>query len=736
MQGKGRRRSLLSGAPERRWPDAAVHHGARWLVLLLLGAGLVALYPSDPVVGVGRYRAGTVADRDLIAQVGFPVPKDAALLARERAAAAASVIPTFIYRESARDSALAGLERFFARIDSAARAGGAAGIGGVLSTTGIDASAEQVELLADGRVGGRLRSDAAMAIGTLTPGGVMAPGAASALTTDSIRVVSNGAESVVARNSVLSGREFYDRAVAGRDPDPETDLLRMILGRFLAASLVPDVARTNRDMTTARDTVQIMEARVLEDEAIVRANDPVGEAELRKLEAYRAQLRVQGINVDGSNVEGALGGLILNAVLLAVFGVLLFYFRPEVYRSFRSVVAIAGIFTVYLVSASFIAGLGVPPAALPIVFVAVSLSVLWDGRLALLAVFVLSSLTVLQEPFAAVHIFVTVLSGGAAAALSVRAFRRLAQTWVFIAITAGVYALVIMGLQLRGADFAFIPSLAWALLSTVTGAILAIGFLPVFEWLTGITTDQTLIGWADANRPLMRRLAVDAPGTFAHTMQVANLAEAGAGAIGANELLCRAGIYYHDVGKTVRPGYFIENQHGDNPHDHLDPRESATIVRNHVVEGVNMARNEKVPEVLVDFISEHHGDQTISFFLRQAREQAEEEGTEPPDPELFRYPGPRPQSRETAIAMLADSVESAARALKDPTEARILALIEDIVAGKAESGQLDEAPLTFRDLALLKARFAKVLGGIHHQRIDYPGTRHLTERTGPGIAGQ
>lgn len=720
MSAGSRKHSLLSGVPERRWPDGAVHHGVRWLLLVLLSGGLLILYPSDPGVGIGRHRAGTVAQRDIIAQVSFPVPKDSAELRRQRDAAASSVIPTFTYRSTAADSSLAGLAAFFARVDSAASVDGVAGIASVLTASGIQADAAQVELLAEAGRNEDLREQAESAIRVLTPDGVMAPGAASRITTDSVRVVRGAGGSVVARSSVLSGREFYDRALAGRDPGPETDLLRVVLARYLVPSLLPETARTERERAFARDTIPIMEGRVLEGEAIVRANDQVGEEQLRKIEAYRDQLRAEGISVDSSNLAGNLGGLVLNILFLTVFGVLVFFFRPEIYHSFRFMLAILGVFSLYFVAAFVMTGLELPPAALPVVFVAVSLSILWDGRLALLAVFVVCAMTAMQEPYGEVPVLVTLLAGGSAAALSVRTFRRLAQTWVFIAVTAGAYALVLAGLQMRGADFALLSSLLWALISTVSGVILAIGFIPVYEWIAGITTDQTLIGWADANRPLMRRLAVEAPGTFAHTLQTASLAEAGARAIGANALLCRAGVYYHDIGKMRRPGYFVENQHGANPHEGIDPLQSATIIRDHVVDGAKMARDEKVPEVLVDFIREHHGDQTIGFFHHLAQELAEREGKDPPDPSDFRYPGPRPRTRETAIAMLADSTESAARALDSPTEERLRELIDDIFDAKARRGQLDDCPMTFQDLAQLKKHFATYLSGSHHTRIKYP----------------
>ena len=250
------------------------------------------------------------------------------------------------------------------------------------------------------------------------------------------------------------------------------------------------------------------------------------------------------------------------------------------------------------------------------------------------------------------------------------------------------------------------------------------GFVPVFEWFTGIITDQTLLEWGDPNRPLLRRLSMEAPGTYAHTIQVVNLAEAAATAIDANGLLCRVGLYYHDVGKILKPHYFVENQpEGRNPHDRLKPDTSAAIILEHITEGYKLAKDEGVPDFLADFILEHHGTQRIGFFYEAA---VEEYGAANVDPSDYQYPGPKPQSRETAIAMLADTVESATRALKDPTSERIRGLIDSVVDAKIAGGQLDEAPLTLREISTIKKAFAKVLSGVYHQRIDYPQTRHLT----------
>ena len=220
---------------------------------------------------------------------------------------------------------------------------------------------------------------------------------------------------------------------------------------------------------------------------------------------------------------------------------------------------------------------------------------------------------------------------------------------------------------------------------------------------------------------------MEAPGTYAHTINVANLAESGCNAIGANGLLCRVGVFYHDVGKMVKPHYYVENQpERGNPHDRLKPDASAAIVKEHVVEGLRLAREAKVPDVVATFIPEHHGTQMIGFFWEKA---VAEYGEETLDPEDYRYPGPKPQSRETAIAMMADSVESATRSLQDPTPDRIRGLIH------SRDGQLDESPITLREIAQVEETFVKVLASVYHQRIDYPETRHLTEAPNPGTGG-
>jgi putative nucleotidyltransferase with HDIG domain len=324
-----------------------------------------------------------------------------------------------------------------------------------------------------------------------------------------------------------------------------------------------------------------------------------------------------------------------------------------------------------------------------------------------------------QAPFRGTNALFINLVGGAVAALSVRTVDRRRQAYTWLAATGSAYlvAAIAIGLMLDQSPSVIAASAGHGALNALASILLALLLLPIAESFTGIETDLTLLEWSDLNRPLMQRLSLEAPGTFAHTMVIANLADAACRAIGANALLARVGAYYHDIGKLARPQYFVENQARDrNPHESLRPRASAEIIRAHVEEGLRLAEQHRVPRVLRAFITEHHGTGPIAYFLGKARG---EKGSEVDQTE-YEYPGPVPRSAETAVVMLADGVEAATRVLSEPTRPRVREVVEHIVRQRLEQGQLREAPLTLRQLELVKEEFARVLAGMYHRRIDYP----------------
>ena len=729
--------SRLSGKPGVSWGERVRHHGSRILLLVALAVSVTVLFPPTRMVRESALPDGGIATEDITAEIAFSVPKTATELERDQRLAMEAVPPTFEYRPAASDSVSARLGRFFDQLDAAAESGDTLRVGETLRRSRIGATPSQVRHVLNDQTRAAFRRAALRAASEILPRGVVDPARVLDLTTETVTVRRGGEEESVAAESVLTSADFYAAAVQllpGNLPPEAQELLRLMLVSHLEHSLTLDVVETERDRNAGRESVPITKGDVLQRQVIVRAGDPIGPETRERLDAYYAALRAQGGGQLGDlDIAALVGTSLLNVMLLAIFGLLVYFARPEVYANYRWLLLLVVLTAAYFGAAAVIDRSGLPPEALPIAFVALPVSVLWDTRMALLLVLVLAAITGTLTPFADYGTVLAIMAGGAAASMSVRAVRRRSETWVSIAIIAGAAGLVLLahGMATSRPLIDVARGAGVFTVNATASALLAMGFLWVFELFTGITTDQTLLEWADPTRSLLRSLAMEAPGTYAHTISVANLAESAATRIDANGLLCRVGMLYHDVGKMLKPHYFVENQpDGRNPHDKLKPETSAAIVREHVTEGVRLAREAKVPEVVVQFINEHHGTQRIGFFYEKAREESED-GV---DAQRFSYPGPKPRSKETAIAMLADSCESAARAMQDPSPERVRDLIDTIVESKISDGQLDEAPLTLREIALVKDQFVSVLSGAVHRRIEYPETKHLTDPTANGGA--
>jgi cyclic-di-AMP phosphodiesterase PgpH len=723
---------LLNRPPQNRWPEGAVHHGLR--VLLLVGVAVLAtaLFPVAPLADFPVLERGMVAETDVIAEVPFPIYRSEAELERARQDAAAAVEPIFVYDDSAVDAMLTSSEAFFAALDSAL-----AGVAQpevarrrareVLTGYALPPSTQDLDILTDPRQRERLRRSVRQVILDELPRGIALSGELEEADSRQIRLITPRQDRSVHRDSVLTTVDFFNRSrlhVPAQAPAGYDQLQRLVLVRFMTPSIRPDWTATEQERARARAAVRVTRGDVLQGERIITARERVGDAEIERLRAYQQELeRLGQLGGDARRLLRTAGQLLFNLIILSLFGALLYFYRPEVYGNARHTAVLAILMAALVASAALVARYDVAIALIPIAFPALVVATLWDGRLAINLSIVGAILLSGQTPFLGITALLTLVTAGAVASLSVRVVRRRAQTWGFIVLITCAYILAAVVLALlRAWSFPeVLAAVGWGGVSAVASAFAALGFMPLLEGYTRITTDQTLLELADANRPLLRRLAREAPGTYAHSIAVANLAEAAAAAIGANALLTRVGVYYHDVGKMTRPHYFIENQPGGrNPHDKLKPAMSAAVVRNHVVDGLKLAEEERLPAVIRDFIAEHHGTQSISFFYDQAREAEPDAELNPRD---FEYPGPKPRSRETAILMLADSVESAARVLPEPTPENIKDLVDRIVQGKIDAGQLEETPLTLRELTLVKAELSSVLSGMYHQRLDYPTTR-------------
>lgn len=274
---------------------------------------------------------------------------------------------------------------------------------------------------------------------------------------------------------------------------------------------------------------------------------------------------------------------------------------------------------------------------------------------------------------------------------------------------------------LSGATESLRFDLLCGLINGMLVAILSLGLLPLFEYLFEVATDFRLVELCNLNHPLLRQMILKAPGTYHHSVVVGTLAEAAAEAIGANALLCRVGAYYHDIGKMTKPSYFVENQTDTKDrHGKLKPSLSSLVVVSHVKAGVELGRDYGLPPAVLEMIPQHHGTRLVTFFYHKAMNVQDPDLGEVRE-EAFRYPGPKPQTKEAAILMLADAVEAAARTLTERTPGRFQALVGTIVNAIFTDGQLNECELTFRELHLIEESFVRALSGIYHHRVDYPG---------------
>ena len=667
-----------------------------------------------------RLEVGAVAPVDVIAPRGFVVVKTPAERGMEAEALAATVKAVVRSDPGAADTALALASHAFAALDSAAAAGGP--LAPVARAAGVALDSAGAAALERGGVRARLRR-AVLAALRGSRSGYLAPGVSPVDLGRDVVLRGEGAERTAPGDSLPTFGDFLEAASrtqpAGADAAEEALYVRL-LGAFFQPTLVYERAETEQRRNQLRRSVDTVAAVVRPGEKIIGAHEVVTPEAARKLDALRLVLRRAALG-PAAGLLTALGEIGLGALVLAVFGAFCAYHRRAIYRSIRALGAFAVGFGVTLAAAGLVARAAPErPELIPVAFAAMLFTMLFDGRVALLAAAVVAALVAIQPSFAGTHAPAIVFVAGAAAALSLERIRRRSDVYRSIALVTAVYAAAaaLAALAGGGSLAGFGRSTLYGAANAVFSVMLAMLVLPLAEGFTHCTTDLTLLELSDPSRPLLRRLATEAPGTYAHSVAMANLCEAACNAIGANGLLARVGCYYHDIGKLVRPLYFVENLGpGKNPHDHLKPSQSAAVIRRHVEDGLRLAEEHRLPEVVRAFIPEHHGTAPITYFIERARE-AEPHALE--REELFHYPGPGPASAETAVALLADSVEAALRVLDEPTSDTVHAAIEHLVEARIESGQLRGAPLTLAQIETVKQEFVRVLAGMYHDRVDYP----------------
>ena len=698
-------------------------HGLRALVALGVAAVTYLVFPASPAVDSPVLEIGSVAPDNVITPFGYTVMKSPEELAKEQADIVRSVEPIFSVVPEALDSSRALTAQFEAGLQGitgtdAQRTTAIQALGGSLGVQLTPAEAQY--LAAPGR--GTATIDAVRrAYDRWLPAGVASTGVLDAVT----GAVTERRDSVERSIPADSIPTFATLLVRSRlmHPDPQSivgdAVFRKLLTAFFRPTIVYDRVATERARQELRRSVPNVKYTLRQGEKIVGAHEVVGREEHEKMRALRDELARRGDS--RRSVSRVVGAVMFNTLLVVIFGLTLLLFRPQLYGSMRVVLLFATVFLIVIIASSVIAHLPqrVHPELVPVAFAAVIVSLLFDPRIGMVAAMVLAVLIGGQGEFRGTNALFLNLIGGTAAAFTVRIVRHRNQTHYAMLVIAAAYlvgALAIgLALDLPMADIG--ASAVWGTLNAVASVSIAMVLLPGAEQFAGVDTDFRLLEWSDLNRPLLRRLSLEAPGTYAHTIAIANLAESASNAVGGNGLLARVGALYHDIGKLKKPQYFAENQpKGRNPHDKLKPNTSAAIIRNHVLEGLELAEEHKLPRGIQAFILEHHGTGPITYFLEKAKER---DGV-PSNSAEFAYPGPSPRSVETAIVMLADGVEAAARVLHDPTPQKIRDVVDRIVRQRMDQGQLRDAPRTLAQLELVKDQFTRVLPGMYHSRIDYP----------------
>ena len=510
------------------------------------------------------------------------------------------------------------------------------------------------------------------------------------------------------------------RRVIARVPldmaDEDAAIVSAIVQNLLLPNSFYNQTRSEERRQAARDAVEPIMRTVERDETILRAGDIVTDLEI---EALRA-LGLQGRSWSWHDFLAVTGFVLLLGVVFLYY---LWRQEPELWFRWVETMLLFGAIVMFVLAAKLM----IPARTLlPYLFPYAALTIILAISLSLRVALVTTGLFVLLVGWltgGSLELMTYALCGSLVGVLKVRRGERLGNfAWaaLFVLITN---VMVVLAFRLAGGHWdarGLIELVIAAAINSVVMITATLLGLYLIGAVFGLATPLQLLEISRPTHPLLRQLLLKAPGTYHHTLIVSNMAERAAEAIGADPLLTRVGAYYHDVGKTIRPYFFVENRSEgmDDPHARLDPYTSAQIIMAHVKDGVDLARKHRLPERIVQFIPEHHGTLLVSYFYHAAVEGAAAPDTV--DKAQFRYPGPKPQSRETAVTMLADGAEATARSKRPTSLEELERTVADSIQSRLLAGQLDECPLTTADLAAVKRAFVDVLRGLHHPRVNYP----------------
>jgi len=497
-----------------------------------------------------------------------------------------------------------------------------------------------------------------------------------------------------------------------------------IASNFLTENLIYNNELTNLETENRIQQIPRTIGIVKENERIISKHDPINRFIKMKLDSYK-KIRLERIGMQDMLLQ-QVGKLFTILILLIVLAFFLYYIRPNVYKDNLKLIIISSLILIegFFAYLSLQLNINVPVELLIFVPVAsILLTIIFDSRLAFYTVTVICFFIASIRGGDYAICFVA-FCGSVLAIFSERDIKHRSQIFRSIFFILIGYSFSILAINLiRIEDSQKIwMKLLFGGINAIMSPVIAYGLLIFYERVFKITTDLTLLELSDFNHPLLKELSSKAPGTFHHSIIMGNLSEAAAESIRANQILARVGCYYHDIGKLSKPQYFIENQlDQNNKHNDLNPSVSTKIIISHVKDGIEYAKKHNLPEVIIDFIPQHHGTTLVSYFYDKAKSATKEEVID----YIYRYPGPKPQKKETGIVMLADAIEASTRTIEDPSPQKLETKIRDVIRARFMEGELDECDLTIKDLTKIKESFLKTLLGIHHHRLKYPDRNQL-----------
>jgi len=549
------------------------------------------------------------------------------------------------------------------------------------------------------------------------------------VTTETVRVLDRTMQREIRENTLAEARRSVPGIISFRLGDEEASVVTTLVEGLLQPNAFLNSERTEEERLEAMTKVTPIERSIAQSEIILRSGDRVDALDIEALNAL-GLLQIERTWQD--YVSAFLMAVLMTGMLVAFVIQRQRHFWSNNLQAFL----LGSIFIVFVFLARVMA---TDQLWLPYLFPLAAMSMLL-GSLIDLPISIVATLLigVLVGVFTngEIEIMTYAMFGALAGALALGVAERLnsfvrAGMWIIIInlIVVSAFRIPQLTAQLGGS---VLPIAAAAFVNGIFASSFTLVIFYLLGQVFGLTTNLQLLELSRPTHPLLRQLLLKAPGTYHHSLIVSNMAEEAASAIGANVLLARVGAYYHDIGKTVRPYFFIENNtDGVNPHDRLDPYTSARIIISHVTDGIELAQKFRLPNAIIDFIREHHGTTRVEYFYHQACQ--EHDSPDEVDEEEFRYPGPRPRSRETAILILADGCEATIRAMNPGSREEMLELIRSVINRRLMSGQLDHSQLTLSDLSKITEAFARVLQGIHHPRVKYPSDKEPAAKTPPSV---